>query len=566
MLAVIKQEIEKQLQKFDSQDKGWSLVIPPDSSWGDLSCPCFDPAKIRQVNPVALAKEVADFWQKNIKESWVEKVVAVGPYVNFFLSAPYLAGQVVPRVLTDKHFGQNRQGKKKRIMVEYPSQNTHKEFHIGHLRNICIGNALVNLFQANGFQVVPVNYINDFGRHVAKCLWGIQKFYPQFTPRTEQQKWLGQVYAEASQYLADHEDANQEVDEWQARLEAREPRTMKLFRQTRAWSLQGFTQILRELKTKHRRVFYESEVKDRGQQIVDELLQKGLAKIGEKGAIIIDLQAFGLDIALLRKSTGAGLYLTSDLSLAEKKFKKYKVAESINITGSEQNFYFKQLFKILELNGFKHKMTHIGYGLVNRPEGKMSSRLGNVILYADLRQQIFEHLAGETTKRHPDWSTTKVNQTARIMTLAVLKFTMQKHEASKVITFDFEEAVSFDGYSAPYILYALARINSLRRKSQIRGRRADFTCLVEPSEKQLILLLAQYPEIVEKAFADYNPSVIAKYCFDLSQAFNDWYNQCSILQAGNPVLIKARLALAWAVKLNLERALGILTIEAVEEM
>jgi len=378
------------------------------------------------------------------------------------------------------------------------------------------------------------------------------------------------MYAEASSYIKEHEDdVKPELDELQKKLETRDKEVMKLFKETRQWSLDGFKKIDKELGLKYKEIFLESDVKDSGQKIVDELLAKKIAQVGERGAIIIDLTQCGLDIALLRKSTGAGVYLTSDLGLAVKKFKKYKVDESINITGSEQDFYFKQLFKVLELYGFKHKMSHIGYGLVNLPSGKMSSRAGNVILYDDLRDEIFTHMLAETGKRHTDWSKKKMEKTAWVLTMAILKFTMQKHEANKVITFDLKEAVSFEGFSAPYLLYVVARINSLLKKSKVSKVLKVHKVLdelVASEEKSLLLMMGDYGEVIKKALENKNPSVIAKYCFDLAQTFNDFYNKHSVLNAENKELASARLALCSAVRKVLVDALGLLTIETVEEM
>ena len=186
-----------------------------------------------------------------------------------------------------------------------------------------------------------------------------------------------------------------------------------MFKQTRAWSLEGFDKAFKELGVKHKAVFYEKDVKDKGQKVVDELLKKNIAKVGEGGAIIADLKPYGLDIGLLRKSNGSGLYLTSDLGLAKAKAKKYKPSESIHITGTEQDFYFKQLFKILELAGYKYKMTHLGYGLVNLPTGKMSSREGKVVLYETVRDEVYKDVWAETKSRHHDWPEKQVEETAK---------------------------------------------------------------------------------------------------------------------------------------------------------
>ena len=543
------------------------LTAPPNPDMGDFAFACFGVAKEWKISPVDAAKKIeASFG--NSKSSLINKVQVMGPYVNFYLDAGKAAELVVQDVLKKgKKYGVNNSGKGKKVMIEYPSNNTHKEFHIGHFRNVCIGNALVRLYEQNGYKAYPVNYLNDFGSHVAKCLWGLQKFHASEKMPENKQKWLGDIYAEASQKLKDNPDFAPEVAEIQKQLEAKDKKIWPLFIKTRAWSIDQFEKIFKDLGVKHKAVFFEKDLKAKGQKLVDELLKKGVATVGEGGAIIIDLSQYKLEVALLRKSNGAGLYLTSDLPLAVAKFKKYNVAESIVITGIEQNLYFKQLYKILELMGFDKKLTHIGYGLVNLKEGKMSSRLGNVILYEDLYRGVFDALKAESAQRHPDWSEKKINSTVHILALAALKFDMQKHEAAKNIIFDAKEATSFEGFSGLYALYAVARINSIMRQAKnITRSRVDYGVLVSPEEKQLVLLLAKYTEIVSQALSEYNPSVITRYSFDLAQAFNNFYNKHSVLKAETDEIVAARIRLASAVKTVLENSLKLLTIDTVEEM
>lgn len=564
MVLEIKQAIVSALQSVGATG-AIELSTPPKADMGDLAWPCFALAKERGGNPAALALELAAKLQ-NEKVAGVSEVRAFGPYVNFFLDTNTLAAGVIDAVLQQgEAYGQHNAGAGKKVMIEYPSQNTHKEFHIGHLRNVCIGNTLVQLFRAAGYQVQPVNYINDFGAHVAKCLWGIQKWHAHEEPKPEvAQRWLGEVYAEASIYLEDNPEAKSEVDAIQMQLEAHDPAIWPLFEKTRDWSLAGFKHIQAELGCAHKVTFLESQVKARGQELVDELLKKGIATEGERGAIIIDLSADNLDIALVRKATGAGVYMTSDLALAEQKFSAHDIAESINITAIEQNFYFKQLFRVLRLNGFTHQMTHIGYGLVTLPEGKMSSRKGNVILYEGLRDQVMAYMQEEVGKRHADWTEEKIDEVAKVLTQAVLKFTMQKHEAAKTIAFNFDEAVSFEGFSAPYLLYMVARINSILRKQKpVAGPALGLT---QPAEKQLVLQLARYPEVVQKALAEYNPSTLTNYAFELAQSFGSFYHQHQILDAETPAIGAARLQLAAATRQVLVQTLDLLTIQTVEEM
>ncbi|KKQ40843.1 MAG: Arginine-tRNA ligase [Candidatus Magasanikbacteria bacterium GW2011_GWA2_37_8] len=553
------------------------LTSPPKAEMGDLAFGCFGIAKEWSVSPNEAAEKIVSEFL-NLKSEVIKDVKVFGPYVNFYLNTSVVAKIVLTEV-AKKNFGANNLGHEKKVLIEYPSQNTHKEFHIGHLRIVAIGNTLVNLYNKSGFKMIPINYVNDFGSHVVKCLWGVLKRNKEQGIMSKlpenKQRWLGEVYAEASNYIKEYElEVRSELDDLQKKLEAKDKSIIKLFKQTRGWSIDGFARLSQELGIKHDKIFYESDVKEKGQKIVDQLLQAGIAEVGERGAIIINLEKFGLDIALLRKSTGAGVYLTSDLALAVEKFKKYKVEESINITGSEQEFYFKQLFKILELNGFKNKMTHIGCGLVNLPSGKMSSRTGSVILYEDLRDEIYAKMYEETKSRHVDWKENKIKKIVGVLTMAVLKFTMQKHEAAKLITFDMKEATSFEGFSAPYILYVVARINSLLRKSKINLQprflvsepKINYSLLTNGAEKKLLMLMGDYNEIVIKALKNYNPSVITKYCFDLAQAFNDYYNKVSILNLDDKEVIKARLVLCRAVKLVLTDALGLLTIATVQEM
>lgn len=567
MLQLIEEQLKNLLQKAGVTGE-IEFTKPPKSEMGDFAFACFDLANEKGENPADVAKELVE--KLKIEDlRLMSEVKAFGPYVNFYLRTCELANLVLDEV-NKKDYGVNSIGAGKKVLIEYPSQNTHKEFHIGHLRNVCIGNTLVQLYRKSSYKVIPINYINDFGAHVVKCLWGIRKFHHDidFDKIANKQKWLGQVYADANNESQDLEGAKEELDALQQKLESHDKEITKLFEQTREWSIAGFEKLHKELGVEHDHVFYESEVKEKGQKLVDKMLVEGIAEVGERGAIIINLEKFGLDIALLRKSTGAGLYMTSDLALAQEKFKKYKVDQSINVTGTEQEFYFKQLFKILQMSGFTHDMVHVGYGLVNLPEGKMSSRTGSVILYEDLRDEIFSHLEKETKDRHLDWSAKKVHDISFGLTMAVLKFTMQKHEAGKVVTFDMEEAVSFEGYSAPYILYVVARINSLLRKSKIKTNKIeiDYNLITEPEEKELLLQVAEYGKVVEKALVNYNPSVIAKYCFDLAKAFNDFYNKHGILNIDNKALVKARLGLSNAVRNVIVGALQLLTIETVDEM
>lgn len=542
---------------------------PPNPQMGDLAFPCFELAKAQGKNPVEVAVTVKTILEKSdLSKYGVDKIITAGPYINFFYNSGVLAKDILGSIQKHgKKYGVNNSQKGRKVIIEYPGNNSHKELHIGHLRNICLGNALTYIFAANGVAISPINYLNDFGAHVAKCLWGLQKFHNgEKQPKGQEQKWLGEIYAESNKYLEEHPELKEESFEVQKKLEARDKSIWSLYKKTREWSIKGFAKAFKELDLKLNYTFYEQDVKDAGQKIVDELLKNKIATIGEGGAIILDLTSENLDIALLRKSNGAGLYLTSDLGLAVAKNKKYKnISESITLTGSEQNFYFKQLFRVLQKAGYDYKMTHIGYGLVMLPDGKMSSRKGKVVLYDDVRDEVYGKILEETQKRHADWSKKKIEKTAWTVAMAAIKFDFLKHEAAKTIIFDFADAIKFEGFTGPYVLYMIARINSILRKGMM-SKKINYDLLNYPEEKHLIMMLGEYGEVLKKSFANYNPSVVVKYSFDVAQAFSNFYAKHTVLNSEDKNLVNARLALCAATKQVLQNSLNILSIDNVEEM
>ncbi len=571
-LETIKSAIVEELKKhciFLGALTAEAMVYPPDTKFGDIALPCFSFVKDVGSNPAEVAQEILKICSsRKFAPEWVSSVNAAGPYVNFVLKSDALARALFETLKKTKQFGANNFGKGERVMIEYPSPNTHKEFHIGHVRNVCLGVALVHLYETSGFKMSPVDYTNDLGSHVAKCLWALMKFHAkEKPPRGREARWIGEIYAEGAQRLEGHPEYAAEVSNILQKLEARDPKIYAIWKKTRAWSIKGMNQYLKELGAKYRREFFESEVKDEGKKIVAELLKKGIAKKSQ-GAVIIDMEAAKLGVMLLLKSDGTGLYATSDLALARRKFKLFKIDRSINITDVRQSQYFKQLFRALRLSGFNQEMTHIGYEFVRLPEGAMASRVGRVILYEDMRDEIILSATEETKKRHPEWKAHKVYVTAYAIALAGLKFGMLKYDPGKVIVFDKKEALSFEGFTGPYVLYTLARIHSLLKKaglSSTRGR-LDMAQLGDTREKALALHCMRLPEVVQSATEHNNPSELAQYAFKLCQLFAVFYEHCPVMQAPSADMRRARLALVRAAQAVLTQSLTLLGIPLIQAM
>jgi len=548
-----------------------NFAYPPDSKFGDISLACFDLAKEQKKPPLSVASELAGKLNSNngIKQ-FFSKIEPVGPYINFFIRPEYLASQLIEEVgRENKKYGFNISGQRKKIMIEYANGNTHKEFHIGHLRNIFFGEAVKSLLEANGYEAVPVSYINDFGINAAKTIWNWKNSVNYKNAEEDKGYLLGKCYAEASQLLIDCPEKKEEVVLIKKDIEARRGENYELWEETRQWSIDYFSSIYKEFNIEFAHTFYESEEIDDGLKLTSQLLKKGILKKSE-GAVVANLEEYGLGFLPIIRSDGTALYPVADLALASKKFKLYDLNESIYIVDIRQSLYFSQLFKILELIGYQKKMTHLTYDFVTLPDGMMSSRTGNVITYKELKAKVLEKLLAETKQRHDDWSEEKILEIANNLALATMKFELLKVGADKIIVFNLSEALRFDGYTACYLYYGYARLKSVIRKSGLADLQdskvsINYDLLNDEKEKKLLLKIAKYPEILKLALDKYNPSEVTKYLFELVQLSNDYYHDVNILKAEGEIK-KARLVLIRAILIVLGNGFDLFKFSALEEM
>lgn len=596
------------------------IASPPKPEMGDFAFGCFKLAKERGKNPAELAKEIAG----KIKSGGdvIESVSALGPYINFTLNTPLLAHRVLHEVLErgDK-YGVSVIGAGKEIMLEYANLNSHKEFHVGHLRNILYGLSIDRILDFSGHKSIPVSYINDMGVNVSKCIWLLVR---QTSAKIEQQppevkkgekakpfvampeniwashvianltlewarqiiesvdlsdrtgKYLGNIYAESTKVLAENEDFKQEVSYIQAKLEAGDPAWKLLWQETRRWSLQELYRYLQDFGVVLKRQYLESEFLEQSKEIVDRLIKDGLA-IESEGAIIIDLDAYPdpeiqqqkLGVFMLRKSDGNMLYATKDIPLAEKKLEEYpKMHESLLVVDARQSHYFKQLFAVLKIMGYKIPLKHLSFEFVTLPEGAMSSRKGTVITLQDFIARAIELAKNEIISRHKDWNQGKVDHTAWCIAMGGIVFTILKQDPEKIITFEMEKALSFEGDTGPYVQYSITRLNSILEKAKITSLsdlKGDAEFCVESAEKRLILALARLPEAVERSAVEYKPSILAHWCLDTASAVNAFYRDMPVMDAP-PEVRAARLRLVAAAKLSLQNGLRLLAIPVPDAM
>lgn len=551
--------------------KSEDLVYPPSNELGDLSWPLFGEAKKKQESPVSLAiKKAQELAKREDLHFLVKEFRPVGPYLNIFLNREVLMDGVLKEIkVKSSIFGREYSKRSKRaVMIEYSNGNTHKEYHVGHLRNIIYGESVRRLLDATGHKAIAVSYINDFGIHIAKTIWNFKRDLKFLSMSGAKGYILGQCYSEATKKMAELPESKEEVSEIMKEIESRQGDNYLLWKKTRNWSIAYFNEVYRELGIKFRKTFYESEEIAEGLRLVEKLLSKGILKKSE-GAVIADLEKHGLGVLPIIRSDGTALYPVADLALAFRKFKEYPLEESIYVVDVRQSLYFKQMFKILSLAGYQEKMTHLAYDFVTLKSGMMSSRSGNVVTYQELFEESFKKTKEETQKRHADWPMKKIEMTAKKIAISAMKFEMIKVSPEKVIVFDLEEAMKFDGYTAAYLQYTGARINSLVRKDKKKQfwqiSRLNSKILIEPKEFLLSFKLAQYPEIVMKSGEDRDPSSVCRYLFELAQQFNDYYHDVNILKA-EPKVKEARLYLVSAVGQVLHCGFSLLGIDYLKEM
>ena len=565
IVRVINQTLKQKLVKASD------LVYPPDKKMGDISLPCFNISKELGKSPAEVAKELV----AKIKIDSISSALTAGPYLNFKIKINILAKDLITEINKKSvDYGKNKSGKKKKVLLEYSNANTHKEYHVGHLRNISYGDAVNRVLKANGYKSIPVSYINDFGIHVAKTLWALNEFFKDKKPGENRGEFLAQVYVKGAKESKDNEVNKRMVEGMMKKIETRKGEEFKLWEKTRKWSIDQFSQIYKELGVEFEHIFYESEYIEEGKKLIPKLVGNGILKESQ-GAIIADLEEFDLGVLVVLRSDGTATYPVADIPLAVAKQKKYQADTSAYIVDIAQSLYLKQLFKILELIGQKEELKHLAYEFVKLPGGAMSSRTGNIVPYEELKQKLMDKAVAETKERHPDWNEDKVISVAKTLALSAMKFEMIKVGANQIITFDIKKALEFSGYTATYLLYTVARINSIFKKAhstqhttrniQHATHSTNFEVLKEESEHRLLMQVAKYPEVVGQAGEKMDPSGIAKFLFALAQDFNDYYHQIPVLKAEEDIR-EARLALLQSIRTVLQNGLELLGITTLEEM
>jgi arginyl-tRNA synthetase len=558
---MLEEEIKKLLKPFTEEV---TLETPSNPEFGDLALPCFDLAKKQKRNPQEIAKEIAEkieLW----KTKMIKKVEVKGGYVNFFLNWENLTDGILKNIIKESRLNL---GKGKRVMVEYSQPNPIHPMHIGHARSTFLGDTMANIFEILGYKVVHANYMNDTGLQVAKLVTSYKLWANNKRPEGKPDFWLWQYYVKFHEEATKDTTLDEKAQETLRKFEIeKDKKTVKLWNEIVRWCVKGFEQTYKRVGVSFDVYFYENKFRKPGKKIVEEIIKKGIAFKTPEEATVADLDKYGLGGCVILRSDGTGLYYTSDLALTVHKFKKYKLNKAVWSVSSEQNLYFKQLFKLLELLGYPWAKDcyHLSFELVRLPEGKMSSREGRAVLLDEVVEKLSELAYEEVKKRNSELPEKVKKEIAEKIAIGALKYAIVKIEPDKTITFDWQQMLRFEGDTGPYLQYAHTRCNSILNKISKWRIQTKIEKLTE-EEKNLIKVLNNFSGVLEHATKDLRPHYICNYVYDLATTFSNFYQACPVLKAENNKLRNFRLTLVKATAIILKNSLNLLGIEVPEKM
>lgn len=557
---LIASELAKVIDSLD-QDAILNLLEQPKSSdLGDIAFPAFSLAKVERKAPQAIAADIAE----KIDQSAFEKVVATGPYVNFFLDKSKISDQVIKSVIeAGADYGQQDEGKGQNITIDLSSPNIAKPFSVGHLRSTVIGDALSNIFRKMGYNTIKINHLGDWGKQFGLLMVAYKKWGSKEAVEANPIDELLKLYVRINAEIENDPELDDEGRLWFKKLEDGDPEATELWQWFRDESLVEFNRIYKLLGVEFDSLNGEAFYNDKMDEAVQILEDKGLLK-ESKGASIVELDDVNLPPAMIKKSDGATLYITRDIATAIYRARTYNFVKNIYAVGQEQSNHFRQLKAVLKKMGFdwSDDMVHVDFGLVTKNRQKLSTRKGNIILLEPTLQEAISRAKAQIEEKNPELENKE--EVAHAVGVGAVKFYDLKTDRRNGYDFDLEAMVSFEGETGPYVQYAYARIQSILRKANFTPSTDATYSLSDPESWEIIKLLQDFSRVVKRAAENYDPSLIAKYAINLAQAFNKYYAHTRILDESPER--DSRLALSYSTAVVLKEALRLLGVDAPEKM
>ena len=536
------------------------LENPKSAEHGDVAFPAFSLAKVYRKAPQQIAADLAE----KIDSANFEKIEVVGPYLNFFMNKELISKKVLQTVVKEKeHYGDSNIGNQGTVPIDMSSPNIAKPISMGHLRSTVIGNSIGFIMEKIGYQPIRINHLGDWGTQFGKLIVAYKKWGTEEAVKAEPINELLRLYVQFHEVAETEPELNEEARAWFKRLEEGDKEAIQLWQWFRDESMKEFNKIYDLLEVRFDSLNGEAFYNDKMDEIVKLLEEKHLLN-EDKGAEIVDLSAYDLNPALIKKSDGATLYITRDLAAALYRKRTYDFKQSLYVVGNEQSYHFKQLKAVLKEMGFdwSDDMHHIPFGLITQGGKKLSTRKGKIVLLEEVLNEAIQSAKEQISEKNPDLE--NKDAVAKQVGVGAVIFHDLKNDRLNTFDFNLEEVVRFEGETGPYVQYTHARAVSLLEKAGfVPSETADYA-LNDDTSWEVVKLVQKYPETVLSAGEKYEPSVIAKHAIKLAQAFNKYYAHTKILADDEQK--EARLALVYAVTVLLKEDLRLLGLHAPDKM
>lgn len=559
--------IGKYLEGFTKEEIEAILEIPPESSMGDYSLPCFTLAKKLKKSPAAIASQLKERLESDPKKTktMISKIQAINGYLNLFLDKGVFIKHVLDKACLPD-FGPEPEGGQKVICMDYSSPNIAKNFHVGHLRTTVIGNSLYKIYSKLGYKVLRINHLGDWGTQFGKLIVAYKNWSSKEQVEKDGIEELLRIYILFNREAQANPVLKEEARIWFSKMEQKEEEALSLWKWFKEISMKEFASIYDLLGVEFDYYLGESFYMDKVPALAEKLKEMGLLEESE-GAEVVKLEDYGMPPCLIIKKDGSSIYQSRDLAAILYRKEEYQFEKCLYVTGLEQKLHFAQVFKVIDRMGYDWAdgLVHIPYGLVSLEGEKLSTRTGNIIYAQDLLQEAINRSLQLIVQKNPDLENKE--QIAKIVGVGAVVFHDLFNQRIKNVNFSWDEVLSFEGTSGPYVQYTYVRAEGILRKCGIMepDGKIDYALLSEETSYRLVKEISFYPEKVKEAADKYEPSVIARYAWGLAAAFNQFYHECNILNAEKPIK-EARLLLVYLAQKVIKDAMGLLGIQCPEEM
>lgn len=582
---VIKELNELYGQKFNESDLTINTTKPEFE--GDYTLVLFSFVKQLKKSPEQLGKEIGEALAKNNPDIFTAFNVIKG-FLNLTISDNYWLN-FLQKNFSNEKFG-SKPANSKKVMVEYSSPNTNKPIHLGHLRNNFLGWSVAQILKTEGNEVIKSCIVNDRGIHICKSMIAWQLFANGATPQSTDTKgdhFVGEYYVKFNdEYKRQVEEliaqgklkeaaekeapimkgTQQMLLDWEAGM----PEVIELWKKMNGWVYEGFDVTYKRIGSDFDKMYYESDTYLLGKKSIEEGLSTGAFIKKDDGSVWADLTGDGLDEKLVLRKDGTSVYITQDIGLAQQKFEEFQYDESIYVIGDEQNYQMKALKLILKKmkKPYANGIFHLSYGMVELPSGRMKSREGTVVDADEMIEEMVNVAKKKTEElgKVKDFTESELTELYDTIALGALKFFLLRVDPKKRMIFNPEESIDFHGFTGPFVQYTHARIKSILRKAQATSDKEQVGNSLLKLEKDLIILLEQYPTIIEQACSEHNPSVIAIYVFNLAKSFNTFYTEHSVMNAESDEKKQLRLQLSAMTANVIASGMGLMGIKVPERM